>query len=243
MPVIAIFTQHLLYHFAVLIAWGGAVAFGISLLYLVYFYAVPLGNPAGDPLKRTGHIVINVILFTAFALHHSLLARSGAKRLVAQVIPARFERTLYVWVASLLVVALCALWQPVAGILYRADGWMRAAFFITQAVGAIVVLLAARAMSAFELAGIYQAAGRTPAGTLQVVGPFRLVRHPIYLGWVLMVFATPTMTANRLLFAAISTLYLILAIPWEETSLVADYGDQYREYQRHVRWRLIPGLW
>lgn len=226
-----------------LIAWGGALAFVVSLLYLVYFYVVTLANAAGDPAERRQHIVVNVVLFTAFALHHSLLARSGAKRLVARAMPARFERTLYVWVASLLVVGLCVMWQPVAGIVYRVDEWARPVMVVVQAAGAMVVLLAARAMSAFELAGIHQAAGRTRPGTLKVVGPFRLVRHPIYLGWVLMVFATPLMTANRLLFAMISTLYLILAIPWEERSLVAEHGDQYRAYQRRVRWRLIPGLW
>jgi protein-S-isoprenylcysteine O-methyltransferase Ste14 len=74
-------------------------------------------------------------------------------------------------------------------------------------------------------------------------GPFALVRHPIYLGWMLMVFATPVMTTTRLLFAVVSTTYLIVAIPWEEASLVAAFGERYRGYQRQVRSRLIPGVW
>jgi protein-S-isoprenylcysteine O-methyltransferase Ste14 len=94
-----------------------------------------------------------------------------------------------------------------------------------------------------ELAGIRQATGQVAAASLKIVGPFRVVRHPIYLGWMLLVFATPTMTAGRLVFAVISSLYLILAIPWEESSLVVGHGDRYREYQRQVRWRVLPGVW
>jgi protein-S-isoprenylcysteine O-methyltransferase Ste14 len=103
--------------------------------------------------------------------------------------------------------------------------------------------LGQRALRVLELAGVDQASGRIGGSALKVIGPFRWVRHPIYLGWILMVFGTPTMTANRALFAVISTLYLILAIPWEERSLVADHGDRYRDYQRQVRWRLLPGVW
>jgi protein-S-isoprenylcysteine O-methyltransferase Ste14 len=98
-------------------------------------------------------------------------------------------------------------------------------------------------MNPLELAGIAQATGRQSTGTIQIVGPFRVVRHPIYLGWMLMVLLTPLMTANRLLFAVVSSAYLILAIPWEEKSLVEGHGDPYREYQRTVRWRVLPGIW
>ena len=226
-----------------LVAWAGALAFLVSLSYLAYFYVVTLGSTAGDPSRRVDHALVDIGLFFAFALHHSLLARSGAKRLVVRVIPAHLERTFYVWIASALAIALCVFWQPIAGLVYSVDGWWRAPFWTIQITGLLVVVRAARAVSALELAGVHQAARRTAAAGLKVVGPFRVVRHPIYLGWILMVFATPAMTANRLVFAVISTLYLILAIPWEEKSLVADHGDRYREYQRQVRWRLIPGLW
>ena len=225
------------------IAWAGGAAFVASLLYLVYFFAVTLASPAGDPADRLEHLVTNVALFSVFALHHSLLARPRAKRLVTRLVPARLERATYVWVASALAVAMCLLWQPVAGVVYRVDGAWRVVFWGVQAMGAAVTLRAAAVMSALELAGIHQATGRHTPGSIKIVGPFRAVRHPIYLGWMLMVLATPTMTANRLLFAAVSSLYLILAIPWEERSLVAAHGDQYRAYQRSVRWRVIPGVW
>ena len=226
-----------------LIAWAGGAAFLLSLAYLVYFYMVTLASAAGDAVDRTTHVAIDVALFSLFALHHSLLARTTAKQIVARIIPARFERSFYVWIASALAIVMCALWQPVAGEIYRVDGALRLPFWALQLTGVAFVVRAARAINALELAGIHQAAGRTTSGSLKIVGPFRLVRHPIYLGWILMVFATPLMTANRFVFAVVSSLYLILAIPWEERSLVADHGDQYRAYQRSVRWRLVPGVW
>ncbi len=243
MPVIAILTLHLLYHFAVILAWGGGVAFVAALAYLVYFYVVTLGDPSGPAEDRVRNAAIDVALFSVFALHHSALARTGAKARVARIVSARLERTVYVWVASILAVALCLLWQPVSGLIYAVEGWSRLPFWGVQLVGAAVTIRAARAVSALELAGIKQATQQHDTSPLRVVGPFRVVRHPIYLGWILMVFGTPAMTANRLVFAAVSTLYLILAIPWEERSLVEGHGDRYRDYQRQVRWRLIPGLW
>jgi protein-S-isoprenylcysteine O-methyltransferase Ste14 len=227
----------------VVIAWAGGAAFVVSLGYLVYFYLVTLADPGGEPDARLRNAAIDALLFFAFALHHSLFARPAAKRVVGRLVSPRLERSIYVWIASALAVALCLLWQPVAGTLYRIEGWWRTVFWATQLSGAVIAMRATRAMSALELAGIHQAAGRTNPRPLSSAGPFWLVRHPIYLGWMLMVFATPALTANRFVFAVISSLYLILAIPWEERSLVAAHGDQYRAYQRTVRWRVIPGVW
>jgi methanethiol S-methyltransferase len=227
----------------VVIAWAGGAAFLVSLLYLSYFWVVILAAHDGDPADRVVSVMINAALFSAFALHHSVLARARAKHLVARVIDPRLERAVYVWTASVLAIAMCAFWQPVAGLLYAREGPAQVPFWALQALGAGVIIGAVRVIDPLELAGIRQAASQPAARALRIVGPFRVVRHPIYLGWMLLVFGTPTMTANRLLFAAISSLYLILAIPWEESSLVVDHGDRYREYQRLVRWRVIPGIW
>ncbi len=94
-----------------------------------------------------------------------------------------------------------------------------------------------RRISALELAGISPAA---PNDALQVEGPYRWVRHPIYFGWLLVLFAAPHMTADRLAFAAISSAYLLVAIPWEERSLLRAFGEPYARYQRAVRWRVVP---
>lgn len=235
--------MHLLYHFAVLIAWMGGAAFVAALAYLASFYCVTLASPSGNPAENLAHILVDVLLFAAFAAHHSLFARRRGKQLMRRLVPAHLERAAYVWIASALAVGMGLLWQPVAGLVYQVEGLLRLPFWSIQLAGAALTVLGARVVSAFELAGINQAAGRTVGGNVRIVGPFRFVRHPIYLGWVLMVFGTPTLTANQLVFAAVSTLYLILAIPWEERSLVADHGDRYSAYQQTVRWRLVPGIW
>ena len=226
-----------------LVAWLGGVAFIGSLGYLVYFYAVVLGSPAGDPESAVTSALIDTGLFAAFAWHHSLFARPRAKALVTRLVSPTAERSVYVWAASLLLLAVCALWRPVPGVVYQVDGFLRGVLYGVQAVGLLLTLRGAGVIDPLELAGIRQTTAKPSRDALRVVGPFRMVRHPIYLGWMLMVFGAPTMTANRLLFAAVSSLYLILAIPWEERSLVAAHGDQYRAYQKTVRWRVVPGIW
>ena len=226
-----------------LIAWAGGAAFVASLAYLIYFYAVILASPDGPPALALRAVIVNVGLFSSFALHHSLLARSSAKAQISRLVRPGFERSLYVWTASLLLIGVCALWQPVPGALYEIDGWWRVPFWSLQTRGAILIWSAAGVMDPLDLAGIRQATGATTIQPLKIVGPFRKVRHPIYLGWMMLVFLTPTMTLNRMLFAVISSAYLLLAIPWEEKSLVAAHGEHYRKYQQSVPWRVIPGVW
>lgn len=224
-------------------AWLGGGLFAFALGYLVYFYLITLRITAGDPAVALRNTVIDTALFSAFALHHSIFARTGVKQRLAGRVRPGLERTLYVWVASLLALAMCVAWQPIPGMAYQMPGLSAFAGWTIQAGGAIIVVMAARVIDPLELAGVRQAAGRSTTSPLRIVGPFRVVRHPIYVGWILMVFGTPTMTMNRLVFAAVSTAYLILAIPWEEKSLVAVHGDHYRAYQQAVRWRVLPGIW
>jgi methanethiol S-methyltransferase len=226
-----------------IVAWLGGALFVGSLSYLAYFYLVTLGSSSGDASSATTNTLVDIVLFSVFALHHSLLARTAAKRWITRFVPPEAERSVYVWVASGLAIAMCLLWRPVPGVVYQVEGWWRLPFWSLQALGLVMTLQAARVIKPLELAGIAQATGRTSTGSIQIVGPFRVVRHPIYLAWMLMVFMTPLMTVNRLLFAVVSSAYLILAIPWEERSLVEGHGDPYREYQRAVRWRVIPGIW
>jgi protein-S-isoprenylcysteine O-methyltransferase Ste14 len=226
-----------------LIAWLGGAAFVGSLGYLAYFYAVTLASAVGPDNGAIRSAAVDLGLFVQFAAHHSLFARERTKRWLRRTMPADLERSLYVWVASILALAMCVLWRPLPGVVYEVSGWSRLAFWSLQAVGALWIMRAARVIDPLELAGIRQASRRPRSDELKVVGPFRLVRHPIYLGWILIVFGAPLMTVNRLFFAVISSSYLILAIPWEEKSLAAAHGDPYREYQRTVRWRVLPGVW
>lgn len=224
-----------------LFRWSGALVFLLSLLSMPVMYLFRLGVPATDHGSAVRDAVTNVILFTVFALHHSIMARTGAKTWITRIVPADLERSVYVWMASLLFLAVCLMWQPLPGIIWQARG-PGLVLYGVQLVGAALTLAAARVVGVWELAGVTQRDPSTPI-EFTADGPFRIVRHPIYLGWVLMVFATPAMTTSRLLFAVVSTLYLIAAIPIEEQSLVDAFGDKYRAYQRQMRWRLIPGVW
>jgi protein-S-isoprenylcysteine O-methyltransferase Ste14 len=163
-------------------------------------------------------------------------------------VPAYLERPLYVWVASLLFLGMCLAWQPISGEAWRIEGpWAWAAHAV-QAAGLAFTAAGARNLSALELAGIHQvgiahASSRPITTTITDDGLYGWVRHPIYLGWLLMVGAAPTMTWGRLVFAVVSVAYLVVAIPWEERSLLEEFGPSYRDYQARVRWRMVPGLY
>jgi len=227
---------------APLLAWLGGGAFIASLGYFVWTFGVRFDRvPPEGP--RASPVLIDLALFTVFAVHHSVLARSGAKQWLTRHVPPTLERTCYVWVASALFVGVCALWQDVPGALYRHVGLWAALHWSAVAVGVWLTIRSAGVIDPLDLAGIRQAGGVVQPSPFRIVGPYRWVRHPIYLGWLLVVFGPPHMTATRLTFAAISSVYLIIAIPFEERSLVETFGDEYRRYQRAVRWRLVPGVW
>lgn len=176
-------------------------------------------------------------LLTVFALHHSLLARPAAKRWVTKWVPADLVRSAYVWVASLLLMAVTWLWVPIGVDVYRASGAMHVLLLSAQVVGIALSILCVRKISVSELAGL---AEPKPTDVLQHDGPYRFVRHPLYSGWVLIFFGTPLMTGDRLLFATVTTAYLLIAMPFEEAGLTSQFGNRYLEYRRVVRWRLIP---
>jgi protein-S-isoprenylcysteine O-methyltransferase Ste14 len=229
---------------APLIAWLGGGAFVASLAYFFYTYVVTLGRTAGHGgVVRA--VVIDTLLFVVFAAHHSLFARPWVKRRVIRVVPRELERSFYVWVASLLLMLVCAAWQPLPGTLYTQRGWVFLLHLGSVAAGLALAALGARRLDPLELAGIDQARHKPRArrGSLVTSFPYTVVRHPIYLGWVLAVFGIPRMTTSRLLMACVSTAYLAIAIPWEERLLVREFGSAYREYARRVRWRMIPGVY
>ena len=226
-----------------LFRWSGALVFLLSLLSFIVIYAIRLRVPAPDSGSATRDAIVNVVLFTVFALHHSIMARTGAKAWLTRLVPADLERTVYVWIASLLFLAVCWLWRPLPGMIWQVTATAAiAGLYLAQAIGIAITLRAAQIVGIWELAGVKQPDFTKPI-EFRADGPFSLVRHPIYLGWVLMVFATPQMTTSRLLFAVISTLYLIAAIPFEERSLLEHFPDKYGAYQKQMRWRLIPFIW
>jgi protein-S-isoprenylcysteine O-methyltransferase Ste14 len=231
----------------IIVAWTGAALFAASLGYVLYFYLVALGQPfqAAPGSSPSVAAAIDIVLFAAFAAHHSIFARAFAKRRVERLVTAAFERSAYVWVASLLLAAVCWLWRPINGIVWEVEAPWRWVLWALQLAGILLSLVSARAIDVWELAGVRQVRrpNREAPAIFTISGPYGRVRHPIYLGWMLLVLATPAMTAGRLLFATMSTLYLVLAIPIEERSLLTEHGDRYRTYQRAVPWRLVPGVW
>ena len=182
-------------------------------------------------------MAFDAMLFVVFAAHHSLLARAGVQNAMRQIVPDRLLRTIYVWTASVLLMLVCWLWQPIGGEVYRIAGSRTLVHIAVALAGVLLIVLSVRAIDALDLAGIRKS---HETSNLQITGPYRLVRHPLYLGWMFIVFAPANMTGDRLFFAVISSAYLMVAIPWEERSLEAAYGAEYVDYKRHVRSRVIP---
>ena len=209
-----------------------------------YFWRFDAVAPDGS--SPWDAFAIDVALFSAFALHHSVLARTRLKHALHTRVGIDVERAVYVIVASLLFVACTRLWRPLPGTWYALSGWAWWAGAAVQGTGVLVTLLAARTLSLKELMGLdpsRQASPRDDARPLETRGLYRLVRHPIYFGWLLFVGGAPLMTSTRLLFAVISVTYLMVAIPFEERALVANFGAPYEAYRQRVRWRLVPGLY
>jgi len=132
---------------------------------------------------------------------------------------------------------VCVLWMPIGGEAYDASGVGAVAHAAVQLWGLALIVSSVRTIDPLELAGIHD---QTRSQIFQSGGPYRWVRHPLYLGWMLAVFGAAHMTGDRLAFAAISSAYLIVAIPWEERSLERSFPEEYPRYQHCVRWKVLP---
>ncbi len=225
------------------VAWLGGASFVAALATGVWFFVVVLARPAAGAAIPLAAVAWNVAAFTLFATHHSLMARTRAKAWLHALVPPALERSVYVWVASWLFIAVCVSWQRVPGVLYTATGWTAWLLGAVQVTGVVFTVAGARVLDGLELAGIRQVTRDGDAAQIRIVWPFTVVRHPIYLGWALMVFGASPMTVDRAVWALVSTLYLVIAMPWEERSLSAAAGPAYSAYCRRVRWRMVPGLY
>ena len=218
----------------------GALTFFFSLAYFLFSYLTTFGEPAsgggiGAPFTW------NVALFTIFALHHSVFARERVRAAIASALPQPLERSLYVWIASIMFIAVCALWRPVPGVAWRVDGPLVWGLRAVQAAGVWLTLRSAVVLDIRDLAGLRAAGGG--AIEFRTSGPYGWVRHPIYTGWFLMVIAASPMTMTRLAFAVVSCAYLIVAIPFEERSMVNAAAGAYERYRKQVPWRLVPRIY
>jgi len=217
--------------------WVGGALFVSALTLCAWTYLFQLGRSHEPGGIRA--IAANVALFAIFAVHHSLFARDFAKRWIGSLTPDLI-RSIYVYAASLLLIVVCVAWRPIGGALYSATGAVAVALIAVELGGLWCIARAVARIDPLELAGIHEASRRDG---LQTSGVYRLVRHPIYFGWVLAVFGTPHMTGDRLAFAVMTTAYLVVAVPFEERSLARSFGEAYARYQRDVRWRMIPFIY
>jgi protein-S-isoprenylcysteine O-methyltransferase Ste14 len=223
----------------------GLVAYAFFLVTFVYAIAfvgnLPLGRtidagPVGDPLWS---IVVDLVLLTIFAVQHSVMARPAFKRWWTRFVPPAAERSTYVLFATAALALLIGAWRPLPDVIWSvAPG---AATIAIQAVfwlGWIVLLTSTFLISHFELFGLRQSFARPGAKdgapTFRTPFLYRLVRHPLYVGFLLAFWAAPTMTAGHLLFTIATTGYILIGITLEERDLVDTFGDRYRRYRTEV---------
>ncbi|MFT3957221.1 MAG: isoprenylcysteine carboxylmethyltransferase family protein [Piscinibacter sp.] len=235
----------------ILVALYGTVAYAIFFATFCYAagfvgnHLVPksidVGSPpgaAGEPLALA--ITINVLLLGLFAVQHSVMARPAFKRWWTRIVPPAAERSTFVLLASLALLFMVLEWRPLPGIVWDLSG--SAAGTLMHGVYALgwgLVLASTFQIDHFELFGLKQVwqnlSGRSaPAPTFRTPLFYRHVRHPIYLGFLLGFWGTPVMSTGHLLFAAVTSAYILVGIWFEERDLVAQFGQRYRSYREQV---------
>jgi protein-S-isoprenylcysteine O-methyltransferase Ste14 len=233
-------------------AYGVAayLIFLATFLYAIAFvggFAVPKTLDGAATVPFMTALLIDSGLLAVFAIQHSVMARPWFKRWWTQAVPWAIERSTYVLFASLALALLMWQWRPLGGVVWTIDQpVLRAAIWVAYACGWLQVLVMTFLIDHFDLFGLRQVwlhlRGRqytrvqfaTPA-------PYRVVRHPLYLGFMIAFWAAPTMSITRLVFAVATTAYMLIAIQFEEHDLVHEHGASYQHYRRSVP-MIIPGM-
>jgi protein-S-isoprenylcysteine O-methyltransferase Ste14 len=237
-----------------LLALGyGGIAYLIflgSFLYAIGFvsrFVVPKTIDTGPVSSWPTALAIDLVLMSIFAVQHSVMARQGFKKLFARFAAPAIERSTFVLLASLSLILLFWQWQPMPTVIWNIEGPVFAgAATAGGMIGWLIVLYSTFLISHFELFGLTQVvthfAGRVVAPVkFKTPGLYRLIRHPIYLGFIIAFWSTPLMTVGHLLFAAVTTTYIFVGIWLEERDLVAFFGEEYRKYRERVA-MLLPGV-
>ena len=222
----------------------GVIAY--SLFFVTYLYAVGFVGNFGVPKALDGTptaplgtaLLINLGLLGLFAVQHSVMARPAFKRWWTRIVPEPIERSVYVLIASVVLALLMWQWRPIPmPALWHADAaWSVAIGWSTMVCGVAVLLWATFLINHFELFGLQQ--GWLTLRGAELRGPafvtpylYKIVRHPLYVGWLLIFWGAPAMTAGHLLFSAGMSGYILLAIRFEERDLVQHIGEPYQRYR------------
>lgn len=221
----------------------------------VFLYAVGfvanVGVPKSIDSAATGSfwvaLAVNLGLLTLFALQHSVMARPAFKRWWTRIVPKAAERSTYVLFTNVALILMFWLWKPMGGVVWDAQHpALRATLIGLCAFGWLLVLATTFLINHFDLFGLRQVylnlrgIPYTPL-KFKTPGPYRHVRHPLYVGWLFAFWATPTMTVAHLVFAVMTTVYILIAIRFEERDLEAAHGEDYAQYRRSVP-MLVPSV-
>ncbi|MCZ6889895.1 MAG: isoprenylcysteine carboxylmethyltransferase family protein [Gammaproteobacteria bacterium] len=216
--------------------------FFLTFLYAIGFVGnlvVPKTIDGPATMTTISALLVDLALLGIFAIQHSVMARPGFKKWWTRIVPTPVERSTYVLFSSIALLALFVFWQPLGGVIWSVEHPIGvAALYTGFAFGWGLVLVATFLINHFDLFGLRQVwlyFRKRPYTTLRFVTPwpYRVVRHPLYLGWLFAFWCTPTMTATHLVFAIMTTAYILIAIQLEERDL-ADSHDDYAAYKRRV---------
>ena len=237
----------------ILVFTYGTISYAITLGVFVYAagfignFGVPKAMDSGREVPLAQAIAIDALLLGVFAVQHSVMARGWFKRWLTRFMPQAAERSTYVLASNVLMILLFWQWQPIGGSIWNVQSSsVRAGLYGIYAGGWILLLVVTFLINHFDLFGLRQVwyflRGRQmPPLRFVTPGPYKLVRHPLYVGWFTIFWATPTMTVAHLLFAVLTSAYILVAIQFEERDLVRHHGRAYAEYRERVP-MLIPGF-
>ncbi len=209
------------------------------------FVARSIDSPPEGPLGEA--LLINFGLLAIFAIQHSVMARPGFKKWWTKFVPQPIERSTYVLFSNLALILLCWQWRPMGGVIWDVQNPVgRLVIYGLFVLGLLAVVATTFLLNHFDLFGLRQVwlylqdKPYTPL-SFATPGPYRFIRHPLYIGWMVAFWATPTMTVAHLVFAIGTTVYMLMAIPFEERDLGQFHGDKYKAYRRKVP-MLIPAF-
>ena len=223
------------------------VLFFVTFLYLIAFIgnfdmipyvAKTIDSGAVGPLGST--LLINIGLVSLFAVTHGIMARPWFKEKWTKIIPKAAERSTYVLVSSLCLIAIYAYWQPMPDTVWHvADGGLSTFLMVLMIAGFGIVLISTFLINHFELFGLQQVYNNFKGGeeaSFKFVQPlfYKLVRHPIYTGFILAFWATPSMSAGHLLFSALFTAQILISVPHEEKDIERILGKEYTDYLKKI---------